>query len=377
MKKALFVAKDYLFYKNKFDGQMNALQSKGYQCFFYSYEAEMNLYHFFAFDAGECTDLFSTNSKWSGALFEKYMEQSVCGYIFDLIYIRRLGLTLRKYGHILRKWNKEKVSIFYEIPTYPFENRGTKENIKQCIEKILYYKAIIPNVQAIPVYCYDSKSKLLSKMLPVENCVDVNKFKKINLYNIPKFDGTRISLLGIAHYQKWHAYDRLIQSLDEFKKKIQMDINFTIYGNFNFETANLKKWVEIRNIDFVNFLEEKDVCDKAEFFSQFHVGVGCLGIHRKDNLASDSLLDTSIKNKEYCAMGIPFIHSSKDVSFRDDFKYHYIVESGEKEIDFNKILTWYSTLRENKNIKNEMYIYACKNLSFTNWANKILNAKNM
>ena len=105
----------------------------------------------------------------------------------------------------------------------------------------------------------------------------------------------------------------------------------------------------------------KDKCSFEqldEIIDQYNIAVGGLGYHRRG-----AKYDTSIKNKEYCAWGIPFICACKDLSFDSNFKYLYKVSANEEIIDIEKIVNWYMYIY-NCDYREEMYQYAKEHLNF-------------
>lgn len=373
MKSVLFIVLDYDFYRNKFNGQMNSMIKLGYSTYCYTYDKNTESYLFFHHTQQNNETINNWQGSWNSKRFVEYIDLLCIDNSFEIIYIRRLGKSMLYLTNLLKKSKANGIKCYYEIPTYPFEDRGLKGNIKQFFEKNVLRYFISPYVEAIPVYVCDSNSKLLRKMLPVENCAAVEKYYEyFDSLELPDYDGTALNLVGVAHYQRWHAFDRIIDSIADYRSNHSININFVVFGNINTETERLIEYVKDSNYDFVSFLEENDVNDYYRFMSQFHIAVGCLGIHRKNiNSNSTSLLDTSIKNKEYCAMGIPFLHSTKDASFSSNLPFHYMLPSNEEPINFSSVISWYDAYRKRFSDRKEMINYAMNNLSFDKWASKV------
>ena len=83
-----------------------------------------------------------------------------------------------------------------------------------------------------------------------------------------------------------------------------------------------------------------------DIYNETDIGVGSLGRHR-------SGLHTmrALKNREYCAKGIPMIFSEDDPDLRDvPFVYH--ITPDEKLIDIEKLIVWYENINlEPKDIR--------------------------
>ena len=90
----------------------------------------------------------------------------------------------------------------------------------------------------------------------------------------------------------------------------------------------------------------------------YDIGLGGLKYHIKG-----AKYDSSIKNKEFCAMGIPMVAASIDKSFNDNFKYLYKINADNNNFSISDIIDWYESL-DKKIIKQEMKKYAEEELSF-------------
>ena len=197
--------------------------------------------------------------------------------------------------------------------------------------------------------------KLDPKMISISNGIDYNKFQHTNDKK-PVLDNT-FHMLIVAHVLPWHGYDRLIKSIKEYqgKKKIVVDI----YGDKNQEIKNLEELTKQLNLTKqVYFKGEEKLENILKGIDKYHIAIGSLGYHRRDGK-----YDTSIKNKEYCAMGLPFVTSSIDLSFPKDFKYLYKVESNDNAFEIEKIIDWYQSISK-ENYKKEMKKYAKEHLEY-------------
>jgi len=97
-----------------------------------------------------------------------------------------------------------------------------------------------------------------------------------------------------------------------------------------------------------------------KIFDESDVAIGSLGNHRK-GLNSDSAL----KNREYCARGIPFVIASSDQDFPESFPYILKIPSDDSLVDINKIIEWYEELTQSHpNYSTEMRKYTEEHLSW-------------
>ena len=75
-------------------------------------------------------------------------------------------------------------------------------------------------------------------------------------------------------------------------------------------------------------------------FQDKHLAIGNLGVHRKGMVTNPDL-----KNREYCARGIPFITSTSDPGFPSDFPYVLSVVPDESAIRIKDLVGFLENLR--------------------------------
>src|SRR5699024_9754145 len=145
---------------------------------------------------------------------------------------------------------------------------------------------------------------------------------------------------------------------------IDTEVFFHIVGEGN-ELENLKKLV--KNIGLtkkVIFYGSKTGNDLDVIVNKCDIGIGALGTHRVNIFGNSSL-----KHREYCARGIPFVLAANDYDFSDEFEYKLQVPTNETDINVKTIVNFYKNLKKKKNVSLEMREYAEKYLS---WESKLL-----
>jgi len=175
------------------------------------------------------------------------------------------------------------------------------------------------------------KEKLVNKNKPfitISNGIELNL---IPVREAPKIDSDQnISLLCVANFSPWHGIDRLILGLARYSGNYSFTLH--LVGN-GIEVLNLKKLCVQYNVShrviFHNFMSGRDL-DKL--FNESHIAVGTLGLHR--NRLKES---STLKSREYCARGIPFILSSSDTDFPDTFPYIQRVPPDDSAIDMEQV----------------------------------------
>lgn len=365
-----YITIGYDLYSKKIDGQIKALVNDDIDVYLFCYNNDEKCYQCIVFTSKGSKTIHTKSGAWSKKKYVDYVYTVLQTLTVDCIYIRRPGISILRYGKVLRQIKSRNVKLIFEIPTYPLDiTKGFSKAIAQILELSYLKRKVFPASTVIPVFLRNTGVKMEPNMIRSTNCVDYEKFKHIAFNKREKRD--HFSMLGIAFTQYWHGYDRLIKSMQVSNNQ---KITFTLFGNFTEETYRLINYCKENNIKNVFFIEEKDISSTDDFYSGFDIGVGCLGLHRREKKQVDSILDTSIKNKEYCAMGLPFIHAAKDEAFPDDFKYHKRVPDDESIIDLDEIISWVESLEMNTEKQEEMWKYAKEKLGFNSYINKILES---
>ena len=70
----------------------------------------------------------------------------------------------------------------------------------------------------------------------------------------------------------------------------------------------------------------------------------------------------TLKLREYCARGLPFIYAYNDSDFIN-FKYSLKIENNETLVNINEVIDFYNSIK-NENYIKEMREYAEKNLTW-------------
>ena len=379
MKKLLYINLDFFKYQNKAKAQIKAFEklknkvevatinNKEEDCYFEIYEYKNNEFNLkskkkltksYKVEQGN-NSFFSLWTRLRKTVkINKLFKKEVINYIennqFDYCYIRRIGFFVIFLTSMFKRISNS-TKILYEIPTYPLDKYDSfLINFSQKIEMFYFNLFIKKYITLIPVILQND-IKLDLKMISISNGIDYNKFQHTNDKK-PVLDNT-FHMLIVAHVLPWHGYDRLIKSIKEYqgKKKIVVDI----YGDKNQEIKNLEELTKQLNLTKqVYFKGEEKLENILKGIDKYHIAIGSLGYHRRDGK-----YDTSIKNKEYCAMGLPFVTSSIDLSFPKDFKYLYKVESNDNAFEIEKIIDWYQSISK-ENYKKEMKKYAKKHLEY-------------
>lgn len=280
---------------------------------------------------------------------------------YDLMYVRYGGTAGPGYNRFLKTLSNHGVTIYLEIPSYPYDSESThltlKGKVKKWMERIyrnrwkgIVYRIITfstdDEIYGIPTI---RLSNAPSQVLPVRNVIH---------------NGDTIRLLAVANLAFWHGYDRLIRGLGNYyKSKPIKKIIFTIVGNGNADYMHeLQSLTEDLGLsEVVKFDGPKNSKELDEYFNQADLAIGCLGCHRKNIVQIKSL-----KNVEYAMRGIPMVYSEENTDF-DDKPYVLKVPADESDIDVSKLMEFL----KNFNLQPDKIHETVKDYTWENQLHKV------
>jgi glycosyltransferase involved in cell wall biosynthesis len=173
----------------------------------------------------------------------------------------------------------------------------------------------------------------------------------VEVRSLPPLDPHTIQILFVGNISRWHGLDRMIHGIADYHGSVQ--IHFHIVGDGD-ELENLKRLrksvAPAAAIHFHGFLSGPPL---AEMFDTCHIAIGSLGIHR--NRMKEA---ASLKVREYCSRGIPFILSNKDPDFPDDFAYCLHLEPTDTPVNIEEIISFTQKVCKNADHPKIMRKYA-------------------
>ena len=300
---------------------------------------------------------FQSASAIAGAISEeiKLADSNTVLYLRGLIPSPFLLRCLRK--------PRQAVVVFelQSIGWIEAKNRGSRMHV---LTDKLYTPAILQTCDGIVGVTEEIAKRYISRARNAEipwiangNGANVDL---IPVRTPPAFDKKRLNLLAVAtNFAYWHAIDRIIESIAKYRGHTRVFLD--VIGGVEALSGSLKKFVESNNLGeqvrFHGFMKGKEF---DGFFDKCHIAVGSLGLHRK------GLSQTSeLKAREYCARGTPFICSSPDADFPADFPYVLRVNSSEKPIDIEQIISFARRVCSEGDHPHVMREYALSNLDWS------------
>jgi hypothetical protein len=168
-----------------------------------------------------------------------------------------------------------------------------------------------------------------------------------------------IFLKGASFDAPYYGLDRLFSALQHqtSTKRFYLTI---IGANLEFE-KNLALEYNVR--EFVNFKNEMNKSALDKEFNHYHMAVGTLGSHRKGLLSN-----STIKNREYFARGIPFFfaHHDPDISDNEVAKlYSLELAADDSMVNLESLEKFVQKVREINNWQMGMREYAAEKMDFS------------
>lgn len=339
--------------KNKVFYQMNSFFNKGYK----SYLINIDVFQVSLFD-------YMRNKKTS---FIYKNQEEMYNFILSeiihllpkIIYVRHkfpIDYFLFKFYKDLKE-NCYNSVLILEFPTLPYDKQ-MKDNKMLEIDKFYRYK--LKHIFDISVNFNNLNSIFGLKSLHINNGISLDN---IPLIKNLKFLNKRIKLIVVSDLLYWQGYDRLINGIYKYYKenynKEQYIVSLDIIGDGP-ELFSLKQLSKFKGIDkYVNFYGILEGMELTKKFEESNIAVGGLKPYTINIKKACPL-----KNREYCARGIPFIIACKDLAFDNSFKYILRVSNNEKPIDILQIIKFYNKLKSLRHISFEMRKYAEENLTW-------------
>lgn len=287
-------------------------------------------------------------------------------YDIDFAYIRRIVPLTTSVLRTLRGLKKQKTQLFYEYPTYPWQeemksNPKTFGRLNYYIDKWNYRK-LIEIVDFIPamVSCDSFSSQIeAEKLIKINNGICV---EKLSVVSPVSHEG--LNLLAVGHLQNWHGLDRVIKGLSEFYNSggTQL-VKFLVVGDGRELQALRELAQNLGLMDKVEFFGAMTGKKLDIIFNRADIAVASIGNHRKKVFR-----DSALKSREYCARGIPFIMASYDDDFSEKFKYVHRIPSDDSPVDIDSILAFFNNIK-NDDYVNTMRQHAERTLT---WDNKMI-----
>lgn len=266
----------------------------------------------------------------------------------------------------LKRINNQ-IKIILEIPTYPYEDElKTIKSIPFKIRDRLYRNKMKNYVDLVITPSYVENDEIYGiPALEITNGIDVDRIK---VREPRKREKEKIILLGVALITAKQGYDRVIRGLSEYlqtKNTNEPDVVFYVIGTGNAKN-DLKILSEKLSLkDNVFFVGEKENEQLEFYYNLADLGIGTLGQYKTNELKRAN----SLKTREYCAKGLPFIITDCDYMFADsNFEFCLVIGNDDTPVNIREAIHFISECRKaftDEEILEHMNRFAKENLSWS------------
>lgn len=281
----------------------------------------------------------------------------------DFVYIRKM--LVDKKHVIFLKEIKEKYpmcKIIVEIPTYPYKG----EMLSHWYTTLMYVKEIIyrhkykENIDRFVTYSDDDE---------ILGIPTICTFNGINVENIAVVKGdyckNKIRLIGVAHMQKHHGYERIIEGLREYYQKGSHDyiVELSLVGDGT-EKEKYRDLVKKYDLhDVVKFYPVMTGIQLDEMYDECDIALASFGMYKIDFYGKLSAL----KTRECLAKGMPILTGCKIDVLDENYKYVKNFENRSQTIDISEIIEFFENITAGgagkQEIAQHIRQYALQNVS--------------
>lgn len=157
-----------------------------------------------------------------------------------------------------------------------------------------------------------------------------------------------LNLITVANEIEYHAYDRLIKSLAEYKARGGKHIiKIHLVGVLLPSTIQMIQQLGLQD----SVIEYGKVYGDQlfEIYDQCNMGIGPLGQHRNNGKK-----DTGLKTKEYFGIGLPYFYTGEESDLPQNYPYIFEVPNDESMLDFDKIWEFYLSYKDDPSVVDKM-----------------------
>ena len=285
---------------------------------------------------------------------------------YDFIYFR-YALSHPSLIRFLKTAKKQNptLKIFSEVPTYPYEKekRSLIDRLSLLMDQH-YRKKLTLLIDHIIHYGLE-KEIFGTPTISISNGIAVQEINR----SVSQQKIKKLRLIALANWSHWHGLDRLLEGLKSYYdlQSLETLVTLKIIGHGK-AIPVYKDLVKKYNLaEIVRFFPPMTKKELDAHFDQADMGIGTLGIHRKN-----IRIDSSLKHREYCARGLPFLLAGNDLDFPDLLSFVLKCTPTDAPVDVNKLIVFWNKLLKNDSRKEEIRKYAEDHLRWEERMEKVI-----
>jgi len=309
------------------------------------------------------------NYRWTGgrplrvmnhyAAFWKVVATECTPEDYEVIYIRHPGANPALLSFLA--WVKARnasTRVVLEVATFPFSGQADSAARKMVAAADDVLSGSLKRfVDYVVTFC--GQSEIYG--IPCIRCSNGIDASSVPLRHAPQLDPRAPRLLGVAVLANWQGYDRVLEGLrGALDGDPTMQPHLSLAGDGPAAVELKRLCTRLALDDYVTFHGITTGRALDRLFDDSDLALATLGIHRS-GLQNVS----SLKAREYCARGIPFVLAGEDESFDQNVPFALRVPVADEPIDLTDLVARLETLLEGaESLPQEMRAYAVENLSW-------------
>ena len=262
-------------------------------------------------------------------------------------------------------------TVVVEMPTFPYDQQAS--NNKNIVSQFnffqdMHYRKYLKRYVKCFVTYGDQETIYDVKCIKINNGIDVSSVKYLGDKLIYNKD---INLIAVARVQRDHGYDRIIEGMKVYydnNVSPKVKINLHIVGSGEAESELKKLVMKYSLSQYVYFHGVKTGNELEKLYLSSQIGVGFLGIFRSGLNAISAL-----KNKEYCAVGIPIFGSAIDNSIPVGADYYKMIQNDDSPVNMNDIIQFFDYIKKHPEMHSQMRNLAENELSWEKQLQIVIN----
>lgn len=334
----------YVGVVRKIRWQARAFEQLGYEVTYSLWKG--NEYRFTTGDRTETAAI--AGGKGLMGQFARAAEEYLSSHRFDVLYLRldRISFDVLKICRMARKNGTKRVII--ELPNYPYLTdyinsvNGVRPFAKRAVQRcrILGFAAedrlsgmrLRGLVDAVILIGNPAESFFGVKAMNISNGIDVDAMQPVP----PKDNPDEIVLVGVAGTLWWQAYDRILEGMYRYQQGAPdrlPRIRFILVGGDAKEMPEFHALIDKYGLgDDVECPGFKTGAELDAVYARADLGVSKLGCYRR-GLQSCS----SLKAREYCAKGLPFLYTCEDSLENEQTEFAMRVPNDGSPVDMEAV----------------------------------------
>jgi len=203
----------------------------------------------------------------------------------------------------------------------------------------------------------------------IANGIDINTIKPRE--NIPAWPANKLVIIAVAHFAPWHGYERLLSGLRTYLNKREShmpDVEIIFVGDGREKSVLEQKVSQLTLTEYVIFTGKLVDEKLMSAYECAHIAVSSLGLYK-----IQMELSSTLKSREYAALGLPFISADNDIDFPENTSFVFRVPNNDSEILICDIIKWLDHITDNKNLNKDIRVYAENFLDIQHKVREILN----